>query len=61
MKQNLAEKNVIYVCRTYHKKSISNLQSPILLRSSSINNLGNINAVVPRDVLVSNPSCNTES
>lgn len=61
MKQLLVIQNPIYICHTYHKKSISNLQPPIFLCSSSINNLGDINAVVPRDVLVSHSSCNTET
>lgn len=46
---------------TYGEQLVSNLQAPVFLSSSSFNDLGDIDAVVTRDVLVSYSTCYTET
>lgn len=46
---------------TYHKQPVSNLQALVLLCCTSIYDLSDKDAVVPRDVLVAHPSCDAEA
>lgn len=46
---------------TCHEQPVSNLEPAVLLRRPAINDLGNIYAVVTRDVLVPNTTSNTEA
>lgn len=44
----------------YRKQPVSDLQAPVLLGSTSLDDLGDVDAVIPRDVLVPDAPCNAE-
>lgn len=46
---------------SYSKQAVSSLQSSIFLGSSSFYYLGDVDAVVARDMLVADPSSNAET
>lgn len=46
---------------SYSQQFVSDLQPPVFMCSSSFDDLGDIDAVVARDVLVPNSACYTEA
>lgn len=44
----------------YREQPVPDLQAPVLLGSTSLDDLGNVDAVVPGDVLVPNAPCDAE-
>lgn len=45
----------------HRQQPVSDLQAPVLLGSASLDDLGDVNAVVPGDVLVPNAPCDAEA
>lgn len=50
-------------CRhgAYREQPVPDLQAPVLLGSTSLDDLGDVDAVVPRDVLVPDAPCDAET
>lgn len=52
---------VCYIWETDRQDLVPNLQAPIFMSRSAFNDLGDINAVISRYVLVSHPAGNAET